>query len=98
MVFSVGTETRRRHEPEILRYYYDTVKSIAGDKFSITYDQVVYLYKRLVALLSIFLVSWIPVMMTIGAKSEGDQSKEDARGYRERVNAVYGDSVGALLG
>lgn len=97
MTFSVSTELRRNHEQDILRYYYDTVKSIAGDKFSITFDQVVYLYRRLLAIESVFLVSWMPAMMAIAVKSEGDQKVKDERRFLENVKAVFDDSIGAIL-
>jgi hypothetical protein len=94
--FSVSHKIRRDHNEEIIRRYYDEVKSIAGDKFKASFDQIRRLIDRHFALSAVLMVSSIPMVNHVMVKSEGEQKVKDEKDVLERVKANYDDGLKIL--
>lgn len=84
---------RREHCDDILRRYHDEVKSIAGDKFKATIDQIRKLTDRQFALGALMCVASIPTMHHVMVKSEGEQKVKDEKDVMERIKANYDDAL-----
>jgi len=89
--FSVSHELRRQHEYEFLRRYYDEVKSLAGDKFAATFDQILRIYEREGAMEALVRNAWSPAMVQALATGEGEEWKKAERIILDRLKAGFED-------
>jgi len=94
--FSVDYKIRRQHQEEILRRYYDEVKSIAGDKFKATFEQFRRNHDRQFALGILMMVAGLPTLITVIVKSEGEQKVKDEKIVLEKTKANYDDALEIL--
>jgi len=74
--YSLSCDLRHKHYDDILRRYYDEVKSLAGDKFKANFDQLHRLVDRQFALGAISALSNVDLICSVIVKSEGEQKKE----------------------
>lgn len=93
---SLSPEIRRQHEVEILRLFYDEVKSIAKDKFGAAFDQIVELYKNHFVVETFFSLSFIFNAIPIMAQGEGKEKENEENKMLDRVQAALDDSIAYL--
>jgi len=79
-----------------LRHYYTSLKSIAGDKLTATFDQLENLYHHQFAVSALHLLVGITMFAELLVKSEGEQKKKDALVFIERAKAGYEDAMKTL--
>jgi hypothetical protein len=75
-----------------LRRYYQEVKSIAADKFSITFDQFKNIYKRLFSIWTLHYVSAVHVILPATAGTE-EQKKTEEKMVLDNLRADYEDAL-----
>lgn len=93
---SISSALRREHERAILQHYYDQVKSIAADKFKPTFQEIWYLFKRQLAIESIFLMAWAPTIVIAEKKRDKNATREDEIRFLKDIRAVYDDSISSI--
>jgi len=93
---SVPFEVRRNHYDDVVRRYYDEVKSIAGDKFKATFEQFRLLTDRQFAYCAISAVSSVFELCEVMVKSEGEQKLKDEQKTVELLKANYDDAMSIL--
>lgn len=93
MACSVSLKTRREHIKEILHHYYDTLKSIAGDKLKASYEQIEDLFHRQFAFSILTLLPALPIFINVLVKSEGEQKKKEQMEIISRFKASYEDAM-----
>jgi len=96
--FSVPPVLRREHYNDILRRYYDEVKSIAGDKFKASFGQFRTLVDRQFALGAVAAILDVAGMCEMLARGGGDgeQKQKDELKALEFLKANYDDAANML--
>lgn len=95
--FSVPLDVRRKHYDDLLRQYYDEVKSIVGDKLKGTFEQFRWLTDRQFAFGAVSTLSGVAQMCEVFVKSEGEQKLKDERKLLEFLKANFDDAA-VILG
>jgi len=91
--WSVNHELRRTHYMEVLRFYYDRLKQKAGDKVTISFEDLVKLYQKAFALNGFLSVFMIEAMLTSIAKVDEDETGWRKKEMLERIRAAYDDAM-----
>lgn len=96
ITLSISPELRRNHCDEIIRRYYDEVKSKAGDKFMATFEQLKRWYERQFTVGALMMVANIPMIYHFMIKSEGEQKAKDEKIVFDKLKANYQDAMKIL--
>lgn len=91
--WSINHELRRAHYKEILRFYYDRLKLKAGDKVTISYEELEKVYHQAFALDGFLAVIMIEPMLSAIAKVAEDETGWRKKEMLERAKAAYEDAA-----
>lgn len=94
MTWSVSKELRRTYQNDILKHYYDIVKSIAGDKFAANFAQMkewydIHFAQNVVWAMSVTTGMFLETL----PRGLGEQKKKDQLIFLDRLRAAYEDTL-----
>jgi len=93
MSWSVSPDIRRNHIDQILNHYYKILKSIVGDKLTVSVDRMKNWYDHHFAFNTIDILTAFPTLCQSYVKSEGEQKEIDRMIFIERMKAAYEDAM-----
>jgi len=93
LTISVHHKLRHQHEDEFIQYYYNEVKSLAGEKYKLSLEQFRRLYDRHFAFKAILHLSWGVVMREVVIKSDGQERVKEEKEWLDTIKALFDDGM-----
>jgi thiamine kinase-like enzyme len=91
--FCLNHEVRRSNDMKMLRVYYDRFMSKVGDKLTLSFEQIEYLYREAIALNGLFFAFFVDFMMENVVKVDDDKTGWRKKECLSRVKACYDDAA-----
>lgn len=92
--WGVDHELRRKHADEIIQLYYDTIKSLAGNKFPIGIQQLKKWFDANFSFQVIFILAILDLLCEKFSRIYPEDQREEAKQrFLRRMKANYDDAI-----